>query len=256
MPLSGFAFMTSLNSLLKSYNSDDDKMNFMFDVFKTVKKKVDAVLLFGPCNNKDAEEASNVYYNKKNWKKNTLFSVKYQSNELKALPAVIANSLRPKDTTQINLLPSVLYKLYLQNAYLFGTGTCELYAVVGAYFLATEFDLDLSIETLYSNESHTYIRVHTEPEYIMDFWGSMACEYKDTLSWNEFFGEQFIRNKNSSTQKEIQLNSKELLNMGEDVFSEKNTLQRTRFINKVNKLVLQESLDTESNKNSKIFSNF
>lgn len=111
---------------------------------------------------------------------------------------------------------------------------------MGAYFLATEFDVSMSIETLYSIETHTYIRVHTTPEYIIDFWGGLVCEYNDTVSWNEFFGE-FPRNETTTTKINIHFSDgSQLLDFGADIFSEHNKVMRANILEQVKILVAKE----------------
>ncbi len=234
--------MHCLNTEIQKCVDKDERLELMFSYFKKLKAKVDEILLFGPCNNAIAEETANAYYYKKQCQnKGSLFPVRYSKKELQALPAVIANKLSQSDDrlkTQGTTLNT--FKEYFKRAYLYGTGTCEYYAIVGAYFLATEFDVSMSIETLYSTETHTYIRVHTTPEYIVDFWGELVCEYNDTLSWNEFFGE-FPRNSTSETKTNIHFSeSSQLIGLGKDIFSEQNEQQRLSILQQVKLLVARE----------------
>lgn len=146
----------------------------------------------------------------------------------------------PLSAFQTRIPSYVIYEDYLRRAYLFGTGTCEFFSIVGAYFLAREFDVRLSIETICSNESHTYIRLHTNPEYILDFWGEMVCKYDDNISWNEFFGLAYVRNGSTEFRQEIQLTSTQLIEMGARVFSNDNEIIRQNMIGRVRLMMAQE----------------
>ena len=230
--------MSALNSMLKSFDNNDDKLDYMYSIFTSIKRKVDAVLLFGPSNSPIAEQATNTFYNKKHFK-NSLFPVTYTKKEIAVLPAVIATRMQLEEKSE-NVSPSEKYESYLKRAYLYGTGTCELFSIVGAYFLATEFDVEVTIETIMSNNTHTYIRLNTNPEYIMDFWATMFCEYDNSREWNDFFGLEYIRNKDSEFKKEIQLNSTELIALGNRIFTEKNTELRLKIINDVSAEVQKE----------------
>ncbi|WP_419420519.1 hypothetical protein ACNVED_04250 [Legionella sp. D16C41] len=236
--------MSKLQAELNSYADNIDKFEFIYKCFTRLKEKVDKVLLFGKSNSPTAEKTADLYY--KNNNRNQFFPINYSQRELDVLPAVIADNLRFNDEDlqagQQTSEPYALFFKYFKDAYLYGTGTCENYAIVGAYMLATEFsDIKLSIETLYSDQSHTYIRVHTTPEYIFDFWGDFVCEYTDTLTWNECAGEFFPRNNQSSTETNIIfLNRAQLINLAENIFSEENEKRRLNIINQVNTLLNKE----------------
>jgi hypothetical protein len=237
-----WVYMKELNRKLRSYNFDYQKVDFMYELFTQVQEKVDVVLLFGPCNNASAEKGKRTYYSRREKQgQSSFFSVQYSNDELDVLPAVIASSLS-LSVDPVTMNESVeAYEHFLKSAYLYGTGTCEVYAIVGAYFLATELDVDLSIETIYSDQSHTYITLHSNPEFIMDFWSPMLCLHSDTVTWNEFFGSQYMRNSSSDIKQNIRLNKEGLLAMGERVFSEENTVRRLQIIEKVRLAVQKES---------------
>lgn len=214
--------MPSINALLDNYSTPDEKHELMYEIFNDIKNRVNELLSFGPCNNQVAQHACSVYYYN-HQKKNNFFPVDYTLHECKALPAVIANILSletAKKQTPSSALE--MFEQYFTSGYLYGTGTCEVFAIIGAYILATKFDVTLSIETIYSNESHTYIRLHTTPEYIFDFWGAMMCPYDDQIAWNEYFGEQFIRNAGANFETDLVLNNKQLIEMGQRVLSDQN----------------------------------
>ncbi|STX52059.1 Uncharacterised protein [Legionella busanensis] len=238
--------MSKLKTELNSFIDKLDKLDFMSECFARLKEKVDEVLLFGKANSPIAERVVSLYCTNSNNNKNQFFPVNHSRKELDVLPAVIADSLRFFDKEQRNLQkiiePFSLYSKYFEDAYLYGTGTCENYAIVGAYFLMAEFDdIELSIETLNSDQSHTYIRVHTTPEYVFDFWGDFLCEYTDTPTWNECVGELYPRNDKSHTKINITFSNREqLINLGEDIFSKKNEEQRLKIINQVEILLDKE----------------
>ncbi|MCL9683853.1 hypothetical protein [Legionella maioricensis] len=243
--------MKELDITLQSYTADYKKVDFMYEQFLRLKEKVDEVLLFGPCNSDAAEEAKKVYYSRRDKQgQRPFFSPQYRKDKLDALPAVIASSLSLSTAPQTMGKPAEVYEHFFKLAYLYGTGTCEFYAIVGAYFLATEFDVELSIETIYSEQSHTYIRLHTSSEFAMDFWSPMLCLYTDTISWNEFFGSRYMRDAGSEIKQHIRLNKEELLAMGKRVFSEENTELRLHLIEEVLLLVRQESGTEASDKES------
>ncbi len=244
--------MKELNALLQSCTTDSEKIDFMYDEFIKLQSKVEEVLLFGPSNNDAAEEAKKVFYQREKQGQGSFFSGQYTNKERLALPAVIAQSLSLATESQIIESPAEQYESYLKSAYLYGAGTCEYYAIVGAYFLAVEFNVDLSIETIYSHESHTYIKLHTSPEFIMDFWSPMLCQHNDTVSWNEFFGFRYIRNSSSEIKENIQFNREELLALGARVFSEQNRELRLQIIDKVVLRAQQESAVKTSDENSDI----
>lgn len=249
--------MSELNAKLQSYTAEYKKVDFMYEQFTQLKEKVDEVLLFGPCNNEEAEKAKKAYYSRRDKQgQYQFFSPEYTQEELKALPAVLASSLSLSADSKTMTEPAAVFEHFLKSAYLYGTGTCEVYSIVGAYFLATEFEVELSIETIYSDQSHTYIRLHTSPEFAMDFWSPMLCLYTDTVSWNEFFGSQYMRNSNSDIKQNIRLNREELLAMGERIFSEENTKRRLKIIDEVVLTVQQESAGKESGKNPHVLNSF
>jgi len=223
--------MPNLNTLLQKCASDDERDDFIDGLFEILKKKVNAVLLFGPCNNEVAEKADSTYYYKKQ-NQDSFFSIHYQEDELAVLPAVIANTKRPKGKLKDKSVAEV-YQAFLKDCYLYGTGTCQHYAILGAYFLAKEFEVELSIETIFSSKSHTYIRLHTNPEYVMDFWSPMFCEYDNTTEWNEFFGSTYMRNKDSTYRQDLKLTSTQLTTMSSGIFSETNKKQRLAMIEEV-----------------------
>jgi hypothetical protein len=232
--------MPDLSLILDAFSTLDEKHEFMNEVFIRIKTRVDEVLSFGPCNNQIAEKANSVYYY--NRKQTNFFPVNYRKDEREALPAVIANILcldavskqRPPETQD-------LFERHFASGYLYGTGTCEVFAIIGAYILATEFDVELSIETIYSNASHTYIKLHTNPEYIFDFWATMMCQHDDQLSWNEFFDESYIRDEQAVLKTEIVLNSGQLIEMGKSVFTEHNERLRVDIHNLVQERVSKET---------------
>ncbi|WP_298627910.1 hypothetical protein [uncultured Legionella sp.] len=199
----------------------------MYELFNRIQIRVSEILIFGPCNSKAAQNASNVYY--ANQQKQQHFRLSpYTADECKALPAVIANTLCPRAENKQKLLSAQEhFEQFFTNGYVYGTGTCEVFSIIGAYILATEFDFELSIETIYSHQSHTYIRLHTEPECIFDFWAIMMCRYNDTVSWNEFFGEQFIRNTEAVYKTDLILTSQQLIEMGQRVIIPHNKALRT-----------------------------
>lgn len=218
--------MPSINSLLDKCSTPDEKHELMHEIFNNIKNRVNELLSFGPCNNQMAQYACSAYYYN-HQKRNNFSPIEYSLDECKALPAVIANILSlEKEKKQIPPSAQERFEQYFASGYLYGTGTCEVFAIIGAYILATEFDVKLSIETIYSNESHTYIRLHTTPEYIFDFWGAMICPYDDQISWNEYFGEQFIRDEGANFETELVLNNKQLIDMGQRVLSDQNVRLR------------------------------
>ena len=232
--------MPKLSSILAALKDSDKRSEFMCDLFDTLKKEVDAILLFGSCNNIKTTEASNAYYYRKR-NKPTAFSCYYTQSELMHLPPVIANEIRLTECSNYQIkIPRERYSDYLKMAYLYGTGTCEFFAIVGAYVLSQRYEINLSIETIYSEESHTYIRVHGVQEYILDFWGGMVCDYSDDITWNEFFGMLYARNNKSSIKNEISLNERDLRTLGEEVFTNAHLQKREQVIAKVQERVQQE----------------
>jgi len=213
-----------LDTVLQSITNPHEKTDFMERLFVQLNSRVQQILLFGPCNNSAAKKASNIYFQ---GKENRLFPIKSQGQDLDALPAIIANLLTPNRNLYLND-----FEKYLKISFLYGTGTCEFFAIVGAYILATEFNVSLSIETAFADESHTYIRLHTTPEYIFDFWSQMACEYSDTVTWNETLGPTMLR-KNSELKINARYSSDELIAMGNKVFTEENQLLRLKIIQDV-----------------------
>ncbi|KTD34029.1 hypothetical protein [Legionella israelensis] len=234
--------MKNLNSILESLQNDE-KADFLASLFATLQKEVNDILKFGACNNEIAEKTANVYYTRK---KNKFFAVHYKKDEMAALPAVIANDLCLTDSHTSKT--DIDYKEILREAYLYGTGTCQSFAIVGAYVLAKKYEVNLSIETIFSYESHTYIRLHTQPEYIFDFWSPVACAYDDTINWNESVNYAYIRNSKVDYKTDIFLDSRQLIEMGSIIFTAENQNRRESNIKKVMNCADQELLSVPSSK--------
>ena len=237
--------MPNLNLLLSSMENDDEKMDLMGELFNKIEEQVRQILLFGPSNTPQTERAAFIYHDSR---KRKFFPAQYRKVELEALPAVIANSFYYAEHecgAAFDLQES------MRAAFLYGTGTCECFSAVGVYLLAKEYDVKLSIETIFSNESHTYIRLHTQPEYIMDFWSSMLCTYSDNATWNEILGDTYPRSKEARYQTDTTLNSTQLLEIGAQVFTEGNTTRRVALIEAVNekmdKILEQYSVQRDQN---------
>lgn len=229
--------MPHLNELLQSKTDKLEKLEFIQDLFDKLSKQVNQILPFGPSNGSLAEKIAPFYYNRNSPR---FFAFKYQKEELEALSAVVAYDLYAQTThsktvkqqTDVTQVHSFDFEEYMQSAFLYGTWTCEFFAVIGAYCLALEYDVELSIETIFSNESHTYLRLHTDPEYIFDFWSSMSCEYTDNITWHEVLGEPYKR-KNAEYKTDMTLNSAQIIEMAERIFTKENEAFSTQIINKV-----------------------
>ncbi|MBL7479130.1 hypothetical protein [Legionella bononiensis] len=231
--------MATLNTILQTCSDNDEKLEFMFKFFERIKIKVDEVLTFGAYNSAAAIRTRNKYVKQMELAgRDRFFKAHFDVVDLHAIPAILAGNkifeIEPKSMTNS---PEQNYEEFLKIGYLYGTGTCEIFAIMGAYFMALEFDLELSIETLYSDSSHTYIRVHTNPEYIIDFWGPMLCVYEDTVSWNEFFGQALMRDGKATVKTEVKFNSERLIELGHRIFTQDNSEQRFIIHNEINEQV-------------------
>ncbi|KTD51288.1 hypothetical protein [Legionella quateirensis] len=240
--------MATLNTLLQTCSDNDEKLEFMFDSFERIKIKVDEVLTFGAFNSAEVIRARNKYVEQmKMAERNRFFRAHFEEADLQAIPAILAGyKIFEDDSKSITSSPELHYEELFKIGYLYGTGTCEIFSIVGAYFMALEFELDLSLETLYSDSSHTYIRVHTNPEYIIDFWGPMLCFYDDTVSWNEFFGQDLLRNEKATIKKHVTFNSEQLIQLGHKIFTQDNLAQRSIIHKEINEQVHFESPSTLS----------
>ncbi|KTD35326.1 hypothetical protein Lmor_0773 [Legionella moravica] len=220
--------MPSLNTLLKTCSNKNEKLDLISEVFERIKLKVDEVLIFGACNSEVAIRARTRYFEQKELAtRNHFFKDNSENTGLKAIPLIVSHypifEIPPQSMTTS---PEQYYEALLKTGYLYGTGTCEIFSIVGAYFMALEFDLELSLETLYSDSSHTYIRVHTDPEFIIDFWGPMFCVYGDTVSWNEFFGQDLMRDEKATIKTEVAFSSEQLIDLGNKIFTPDHLAQR------------------------------
>lgn len=245
--------MPDLAKELQSYEDYEEKHEFIFNLYERIREKVAEILVFGPCNNNVANHSSNAYYFKKS-NRARLFSVVFSEDDCKGLSAVIANHYFCEFNMPPNMSPMDQYEWSFKNAFIYGTGTCEQFAIVGAYFLALEYEVEVSIETIVSDETHTYIRIHTDPEVIMDFWGSFSCFYNDSITWNECLDSQFHRKKGVSYREELRVNSSQLIDMGTRIFTPENQLIRADMLEKVRAEAEQERAEMMSSKKSVIHS--
>lgn len=235
--------MPKLNDILQDYTTEMDREDFLWQLFKHIESEIKKILTFGPCNSDIAEKTATKYYAKRDiTRPHRFFSTKYLRDETQSLPAVIANIHLLRANKRLDGSAQERFIKHLQDGFIYGTGTCEVYSIVGAYVLAQHYDVSLSIETIYSSESHTYIRLHTSPEYIFDFWGQLMCNYTDTLSWNEFHGERYLRNHTSRVQHDISFQTSELLVMQHHVLNDEVRTQRERVIREVMDEVNKEIL--------------
>lgn len=219
--------------------STEEKLEFLYNLFQDLNTELKKILIFGPCNTALAHKTNDLYHFFK--RRNTFFPIHLQNDELAILPTVFAqnqlyaNEVIDKDDKKET---AKLYERYLQLALHYGTGTCEFFAIAGAYLLAKKYDINLSIETIFSEESHTYIRLHTHPEYILDFWSEMVCEYNDEITWLEVLGQNYQRRK-ATYKTELILNSNELIAMGERIFTEENARIRSQTLHAIKDKVTQ-----------------
>ncbi|WP_133135552.1 hypothetical protein [Legionella rowbothamii] len=215
--------MKTLCSIL-DHKSAEEKFEFLYKLFEILNTEVKQILSFGPSNTVQAQKANDLYHFLKDRK--NFFPIQLHKDEFANLPTVFAqNLLYANDLNKADKANKTdkanIYEHYLQLALYYGTGTCEFFSIVGAYFLAKKYDINLSIETIFSDESHTYIRLHTNPEYILDFWSEMVCEYDDEVTWLEVLGPNYQR-KDATFKTELILNSNDLIAMGDRVFTEQN----------------------------------
>ena len=240
--------MASLNTLLQACSDNNEKLEFMYKFFEQIKIKVDEVLTFGAYNSAAAIRTRNKYVEPMELAgRNRFFKAHFEVSDLQVIPAILAgNKLFETEPKSMANTLEQNYEELLKIGYLYGTGTCEIFAIVGAYLMALEFDLDLSLETLYSDSSHTYIRVHTNPEYVIDFWGPMLCVYDDTVSWNEFFGQDLMRNEKATIKTDVKFNSDQLIALGHKIFTQDNLAQRLIIHHEINERVHFDSPSTLS----------
>lgn len=215
---------------------DEEKFEFLYKLFLEINAEVKQILLYGPCNTPRVQKANNLCHALKNQGK--FFPIHFQKNELSALPTVFAQNLLYSAPNEDKEKAEDIYENYLQLAQQYGTGTCEFFSIVGAYLLAKKFDINLSIETIFSRESHTYIRLHTQPEYILDFWAEMVCEYHDEITWLEVLGPDYHL-KDATYKTELTLRSNDLIAMGERVFTETNARIRSETLDYIKNKVEQ-----------------
>ncbi|USQ14458.1 hypothetical protein J2N86_03810 [Legionella lytica] len=226
--------MSSLCSELMQ-KSAEDKFEFLYGLFLELNAEVKTILSFGPCNTALVQKTDDLFHFLKN--KGTFFPFHLQKDELAIMPTIFAKNLlysakEDKEKT------GNIYEHYLQLSLQYGTGTCEFFSIVGAYFLAKKYNVALSIETIFSQESHTYIRLYTQPEYILDFWAEMVCEYNDDVTWLEVLGPSYQR-RDATYRTDLVLNSKDLIAMGDRVFTEANASVRSKTLHEIENRVAQ-----------------
>ncbi len=151
----------------------------MHRIYADVQREVEGWLIFGPCNTRaaEAQRLGSMRY-KLFYPELKHRSIANCSSSL--LFDRIMNETYPKEPT-----PNKLCNIALRGIWS-GTGTCETYAILGAIFLAQKFQVAVSIENIHSDLTHTYLKLHTEPqEYIFDFWSNGMIRYGDWVDWNE-----------------------------------------------------------------------
>lgn len=236
--------MQHLNRLLKS-KAPKDRIVLLESLFKEISVEVDRIMAFGPCNKPLTEDAANVFFSNKRG----FFKAQYNEEEKAVLPAVIANHLMLNQNKDSDADAYAAYQEKLLRAYLYATGTCESFSILGAYLLALKYEVDLSIETIITQGAHTYIRLHTKPEFIFDFWSPTFGEYKDSISWNESVDYTYRRCPDSEYKTEIVLNQDDLQRMGRNVFNLENKEMREEISLKVKEYTRQALRLVEDTRN-------
>lgn len=168
--------------------ADVVKYNEMYSIFQDVMNDVNACLCFGPCNSKVAEKIKNqsVEPTFSFFRPALPFQPK-STNEHQAAQAIFSYSRlysydlgASRNTNDLTHLVSIALQGFLS-----GTGTCETYAILGAYYLRQKYHFEVSIENIHSHLTHTYLVVHANPDYIFDFWSGILVRHGNWSEWNE-----------------------------------------------------------------------
>jgi hypothetical protein len=240
--------MSNLNELLQTL-SEKEQIRHINKLFERITEQVNSILSFGPSNKNIAEKTANVYFYRR---KNKFFLANYTVQEIKTLPAVISSALKFYEPKYIASSALDEQRNLLKQAFLYATGTCESFAIVGAYYLSLIYDVELTIETIYSRESHTYIRLHTKPEFFLDFWTPSCGLYNNSFQWNTSVDNSYMRTKKSRFHSDISLNSLQIQELVVEFFNPENILQREIHLAKVHELVSQELASSQKIQESKL----
>lgn len=156
--------------------TEDDIDDLMYDVFDEIKKQLRNVLCFGPSNSILAEKLkSRMLYEPR------FFNYKPSEENL-------VNAIRSQQKIDDELPPKLgsidLEEMFL-SGFISGTGTCEIFAIVAAVLLCSQYDVEVSIINIHSDLVHTFLKIHTNPAYIFDYWADFMIREYDWTSWNE-----------------------------------------------------------------------
>ena len=156
-------------------------LEIMHKIYTDIKQRVDHSLAFGPCNSHFAEKIKGVIYSRKE-----LFFT-HSPEALKAIAAIRSKDKLSNDIREGSYIENEdLFKNIAFKGFLSATGTCETYAVLGALYLSQLYDVNITIENLHSDSTHTYLRLHTcYHDYIFDFWSDACVRYGNWIDWNE-----------------------------------------------------------------------
>lgn len=78
-----------------------------------------------------------------------------------------------------------------------GIGVCTHLNFFAMMVLAKEYNFVARLETIYSDETHTYLVLTADDgkEYVLDLWSNTAFDYSNTMEWNEAMPFKYARRK-------------------------------------------------------------
>ncbi len=163
----------------------------MNEIYEKIQNDVDQCLLYGPSNARYIHKQHSLSFFSLQQKKFFL-NTSAASHSRMELTKRIRNRSYSFEADQ-----SEIKKLALEGFWS-ATGTCETYAILGAMYLMKQYEVDVSIENIHSDLTHTFLRVHTEPdEYIFDFWSRAMIRYGDWVEWNETIDYEYRYTRNA-----------------------------------------------------------
>lgn len=208
----------------------------MYDLFEEIKREVHQCLIYGPCNSRAVQKLQYELWQAEASQRAP------QIKEPHTLSTILARSFWSKNisSSQTDLLDK-LTDIAVQG-FISGTGTCEAYAVIGAIFLKRKrlHKVEVSIESIHSDLSHTYLIVHTdEKDYIFDFWSDAVLIKGNWIEWNEAIAYEYRYHKDVYFSKLASNISDHTISIiYERMMSEANQHARQQNVNAINALTI------------------
>lgn len=214
-----------LSLLIDAQKSEEAIERLMETVYQDLQTETNQIICLGPQNNASAEKVSSVFYHNRQHPEARLA---YPQASLKSLKAVISSDLLHQHKRYA--LGEKDLESLATEAFLYGTATCQGYAALSAILFAQRFHASLSIYTLSSDESHTFLVLDTNPPYLFDFYSEGLCRMGNWRDYNEMVSYPYRMQDSATLRIDSLYTSQFLCDVGERLFTQENQAKREQFL--------------------------